>query len=99
MTEADLAVPTAAGTDEETAARRRAAGELRERLADHGAAFYRMILQGAFERIYQPDGSYRLREIGSGLFLEELTATRARARLGNARERQPKTPGGGSAPV
>jgi hypothetical protein len=34
------------------------------RLRDHGAVFGRMILDGAFERIYEPDGSYRLRPVG-----------------------------------
>ncbi len=34
------------------------------RLQDHGAAFGRMILDGAFERIYDADGSYRLRPVG-----------------------------------
>lgn len=48
------------------------------RLADHGAVFYRSILDGAFERVYRPDGSYRLREIGSGLFLDEVDRPAAR---------------------
>jgi hypothetical protein len=34
------------------------------RLRDHGAAFGRTILDGAFERIYEPDGSYQLRPVG-----------------------------------
>lgn len=34
------------------------------RLRDHGATFGRMILDGAFERVYEPDGSYQLRPVG-----------------------------------
>lgn len=33
------------------------------RLSDHGATFGRMILDGAFERVYEPDGSYQLQPV------------------------------------
>ena len=45
--------------------------ERQRRLEQHGAAFCRQILDGAFERIYQPDGSYRLREVATGAWLVE----------------------------
>jgi hypothetical protein len=80
MVDATSTVPKETELDEDAAARLRAARELQDRLADHGATFYRRIIQGAFERIYQPDGSYRLREIGSGLFLEDLTTAEGERR-------------------
>lgn len=70
---APLSSETAAGEPEE-ASRADAEQDRQLRLDDHGAVFYRLILEGAFERVYRPDGSYRLREIGSGLFLEDLDA-------------------------
>ena len=73
MVDATPSVLKGTELDEDSTARLRAARVLQDRLADHGAAFYRRIIEGAFERIYQPDGSYRLREIESGLFLEDLT--------------------------
>lgn len=45
--------------------------ERRRRLEDHGADFCRKILDGAFERVYQTDGSYRLREASTGAWIEE----------------------------
>jgi hypothetical protein len=38
--------------------------ERQRRLTDHGATFCRMILDGAFERIYRADGSYVLQQVG-----------------------------------
>jgi hypothetical protein len=43
-----------------------AAAERLSRLQTHGATFGRMILDGAFERTYEPDGSYRLRPVAQG---------------------------------
>lgn len=40
-----------------------AKAERLRRLQDHGAAFGRMILDGAFERVYEPDGSYCLHPV------------------------------------
>lgn len=34
------------------------------RLHEHGASFSRIILDGAFERVYEADGSYRLQPVG-----------------------------------
>lgn len=45
--------------------------ERRRRLEQHGADFCRRILDGAYERIYQPDGGYRLREIATGAWLDD----------------------------
>lgn len=53
-------------------ARAQAEQECRHRLERHGTAFCRRVLAGAFERVYQADGSYRLREIQSGAWLEDL---------------------------
>lgn len=57
------------------AAHEQAERERHRRLEHHGAAFCRKVLAGAFERVYQADGSYRLREIQSGNWLENLPAT------------------------
>ena len=57
------------------AAHEQAEQERHRRLEHHGAAFCRKVLAGAFERVYQADGSYRLREIQSGTWLENLPAT------------------------
>ena len=46
--------------------------ERRQRLERHGSDFCHRVLAGAFERIYQADGSFRLREIQSGIWLEDL---------------------------
>lgn len=55
------------------AAQDQAEQERRRRLDQHGAAFCRKVLAGAFERVYQTNGSYRLREIQSGAWLDDLT--------------------------
>lgn len=60
-------------------AREQAEQERRRRLEHHGSAFCRRILAGAFERIYQADGSYRLRDIHTGAWLEDLPATDVRS--------------------
>ena len=56
------------------AVRAQAEQERHRRLEQHGAAFCHRVLAGAFERVYQADGSYRLREIQSGAWLEDLPA-------------------------
>jgi hypothetical protein len=43
-----------------------AKAERLSRLQNHGATFARVILEGAFERIYEPDGSYRLQPVAQG---------------------------------
>lgn len=48
-----------------------AARERRRRLEHHGVGFCRAILDGAFERVYRPDGSYRLRAARTGAWLED----------------------------
>lgn len=60
---------------EARAALQQAEQERLHRLEHHGAAFCRAVLAGAFERVYQADGSYRLREIQSGVWLENLPPT------------------------
>lgn len=40
-----------------------AKAERLRRLQDHGATFGRVILDGAFERVYEPDGTYRLQPV------------------------------------
>lgn len=57
------------------AARELAQQEHRRRLEQHGTGFCRKVLAGAFERVYQADGSYRLRDIQSGAWLEDLPPT------------------------
>lgn len=46
--------------------------ERRERLALHGGDFCNRVLAGAFERVYRHDGSFRLREIQTGVWVEDL---------------------------
>lgn len=52
-------------------AREQARVERLRRLQEHGAAFRRIVLDGAFERVPRPDGGYRLRDVRSGLWLDE----------------------------
>lgn len=49
--------------DQERIAAEQDCMERQRRLDDHGATFCRAILDGAFERVYGPDGSYVLRQI------------------------------------
>lgn len=55
-------------------AREQSERERQRRLERHGAAFCRQILDGAYERVDQPDGGYRLRNVGTGRWIEEETA-------------------------
>lgn len=55
-------------------AREQSERERQRRLERHGAAFCRQILDGAYERVDQPDGSYRLRSVATGRWIEEETA-------------------------
>lgn len=50
-----------------------AARERQRRLDHHGAAFCRRILDGAYERVDQPDGGYRLREVVTGRWIDDKT--------------------------
>jgi hypothetical protein len=65
-----LNLPLRAEADARTA-RRWTATERQRRLEHHGTAFCRRILDGAFERVYQPDGNYRLHEVATGNRLQE----------------------------
>lgn len=51
-----------------------AARERQRRLQHHGAAFCRHILDGAYERVDQPDGGYRLRDVATGHWMDEGTS-------------------------
>lgn len=56
-----------------------AAREQQRRLEHHGAAFCRQVLDGAFERIDQPDGGYRLRAVATGHWVDDETSLAASA--------------------
>lgn len=47
--------------------------ERQRHLEHHGAAFCRHILDGAYERVDQPDGGYRLREVVTGDWIDETS--------------------------
>ncbi len=76
-----------------------AARERRRRLDHHGAAFCRRILDGAYGRVDQPDGDYRLREVATGRWIDDETAAHAASQDGAAATMRTRTDATPAAPM